>query len=317
MAILIDPPLWPAHGTTFSHLISDVSLVELHAFAQAAGLTERAFDLDHYDVPAARRPELIAHGAIAVGAKELIARLRESGLRVPARDRPPALRRRLTSAWQHAIGDWPERTVWAPHGNTAGPLGAPASPDWLGADLIERWAQPHRTYHDLRHLRDVLTALQALCTPDTVPRPVLLAAWFHDAVYNGVPGEDEQASADLALEQLPSAGIGPAEVNEVARLVLLTRSHDPGPGDAHGQLLCDADLSVLGRDEASYARYVADVRTEYAHLPEPDFVRGRTAVVHHLLGLEPLYRTERGRALWDQRARVNLAAELRDLGTRR
>ena len=52
MSIYIDPPTWPAHGTVFSHLISDVSLAELHEFAAAAGISERAFDRDHYDVPA-------------------------------------------------------------------------------------------------------------------------------------------------------------------------------------------------------------------------------------------------------------------------
>ena len=47
MTVLIDPPAWPAHGTVFSHLVSDASLEELHAFARAAGLSERAFDRDH------------------------------------------------------------------------------------------------------------------------------------------------------------------------------------------------------------------------------------------------------------------------------
>ncbi|BAS15851.1 hypothetical protein AHiyo8_41540 [Arthrobacter sp. Hiyo8] len=37
MAVYVDPPLWPAHGTVFSHLVSDTSLEELHAFAEAAG----------------------------------------------------------------------------------------------------------------------------------------------------------------------------------------------------------------------------------------------------------------------------------------
>ena len=62
MAIYLDPPLWPAHGTHFSHLISDTSLAELHAFATAAGIADRAFDGDHYDVAERRfevwRPEI-------------------------------------------------------------------------------------------------------------------------------------------------------------------------------------------------------------------------------------------------------------------
>lgn len=81
MAILIDPPVWPAHGTTFSHLVSDTSLAELHAFAERARVSRRAFDRDHYDVPAHLYDDLVALGAMPVRAKELVQRLISSGLR--------------------------------------------------------------------------------------------------------------------------------------------------------------------------------------------------------------------------------------------
>ena len=82
MAVLIDPPYWPAHGTLFSHLVSDVSYVELHAFAAANGVPERAFDRDHYDVPIARYELLVAAGAVAVDSRVLLARLIAAGLRL-------------------------------------------------------------------------------------------------------------------------------------------------------------------------------------------------------------------------------------------
>ncbi|HMR48130.1 MAG TPA: DUF4031 domain-containing protein [Arachnia sp.] len=89
MAILIDPPVWPAHGTTFSHLVSDSSLEELHAFARAQGVHPRAFDLDHYDVPAQSYDALVAAGAQPVRARELVQRLIASGLRVRKHLRHP------------------------------------------------------------------------------------------------------------------------------------------------------------------------------------------------------------------------------------
>jgi len=87
VTVLVDPPMWPQHGRLWGHLVSDASLDELHAFAARAGLPERAFDLDHYDVPDARYAEIVALGATAVSPHELIRRLRASGLRIPARDR--------------------------------------------------------------------------------------------------------------------------------------------------------------------------------------------------------------------------------------
>ncbi|WP_460802348.1 DUF4031 domain-containing protein [Microbacterium sp. GXF6406] len=87
MTILIDDPIWPAHGRLWAHVVSDSSLEELHAFAHATGLPRRAFDLDHYDAPEDALPRLLAAGAVHVGGKELTRRLIASGLRVPARDR--------------------------------------------------------------------------------------------------------------------------------------------------------------------------------------------------------------------------------------
>lgn len=88
MTILVDTPLWPAHGRLWSHLVSDESLAELHAFADHAGVPPRAFDLDHYDVPEEMIDELVAAGATRVSSGELTRALIASGLRVRAKDRP-------------------------------------------------------------------------------------------------------------------------------------------------------------------------------------------------------------------------------------
>lgn len=91
MAVLVDIPMWPAHDRLWAHLVSDVSLEELHAFAEHAGLPRRSFDLDHYDVPEERIAELVALGAEQVSAHDLTRRLIASGLRVRARDRRPSV----------------------------------------------------------------------------------------------------------------------------------------------------------------------------------------------------------------------------------
>jgi len=83
MAILVDPATWPGRGRLWCHVVSDTSFDELHAFARACGIPERAFERDHYDVPADRRDELIAAGAQPVRSREIVRRLTEAGLRRP------------------------------------------------------------------------------------------------------------------------------------------------------------------------------------------------------------------------------------------
>lgn len=85
MAVLIDPPRWPAHGRLWSHLASDSRLEELHQVAARAGIPRRAFEGDHYDVPAERYDALVRAGAVPVEGRELLRRLVASGLRVPKR----------------------------------------------------------------------------------------------------------------------------------------------------------------------------------------------------------------------------------------
>ncbi|ALJ20658.1 DUF4031 domain-containing protein [Microbacterium sp. No. 7] len=87
MTILIDDAVWPAHGRLWAHLVSDASLDELHAFARSHDIPPRAFDLDHYDVPADSIDRLVAGGAVHVTGHELVRRLIASGLRVTARER--------------------------------------------------------------------------------------------------------------------------------------------------------------------------------------------------------------------------------------
>ncbi|GAA4090183.1 DUF4031 domain-containing protein [Actinomadura miaoliensis] len=79
--ILIDPPLWPARGRVWSHMVSDVSFEELHTFAADLGLPPRAFERDHYDVPSELYEAAVAMGASPVGCQELLLRLTRAGLR--------------------------------------------------------------------------------------------------------------------------------------------------------------------------------------------------------------------------------------------
>ena len=81
MVILIDPPNTPGFGRFWSHLASDESLEELHGFARAAGIPERGFDRDHYDVPQEWRAHMIEAGAVEISSRELVSRLRQAGLR--------------------------------------------------------------------------------------------------------------------------------------------------------------------------------------------------------------------------------------------
>ena len=319
MSIYIDPPIWPAHGTVFSHLISDASLAELHGFAAAAGISERAFDRDHYDVPAHLYDELVRAGAVELSGAELTRTLIASGLRIPLKERPEKIRPRLLRAWEAAFAPRLEKA----------PATFQQQVTELGESLLQAWEQPHRAYHHSGHLSQMLTDLDRLYThraQGSTPLALILAAWFHDAVYEGAPGEDERRSEQLAsasLEPLVAAGLlTEQELQMVSLLVRATATHElPESADlpagyepADIQLFLDADMAILAADSARYRRYLRGVRSEYSHFDDEAFRTGRTTFLRSILGRERIFLSEEAFKLWEEPARANLRAELSEWG---
>jgi predicted metal-dependent HD superfamily phosphohydrolase len=198
----------------------------------------------------------------------------------------------------------------------------------LGADLTEVRNEllaayaTGRGYHDTRHLAEVLDRLDELAAAGEQfdGLTVRLAAWFHDGVYDGEPGAEERSAqwALAALTGQPVAGEVAGQVTgEVARLVRLTELHRPADDDANGCALSDADLAILAAAPERYAEYVADVRREYAYVPDDLFAAGRAAILRDLLAKPTLFHTRHARTTWEPHARANVEAELTRLSDSR
>lgn len=181
-------------------------------------------------------------------------------------------------------------------------------------ELLAAYADPSRGYHDTLHLAEVCFRLDELAeagaTYDRVP--VLLAAWFHDGVYDGESGA-EARSARWAAAALHGLGRSGGEIAEVVRLVLLTEHHRPEDSDNNGSALSDADLAILAAPADRYREYVATVRTEYAHVPDDLFAAGRAEVLENLLAAPALFHTAYAQEHWESLARANVTAELKTL----
>jgi predicted metal-dependent HD superfamily phosphohydrolase len=192
--------------------------------------------------------------------------------------------------------------------------GLGCSPEAAGrafTDLAAAYSSPGRHYHTLDHVRDVLETATSLWG-GPVPLPaLLLAAWLHDVIYDTHAADNEERSADHARELLRPLRPPAALLDETARLILLTKGHRAEAGDRAGQVLLDADLAVLGADEATYDRYTAAIRREYAWVPEEQYRAGRTQVLEDFLRRPRIYHTEEMQARAEAAARRNLLREVR------
>jgi predicted metal-dependent HD superfamily phosphohydrolase len=180
-------------------------------------------------------------------------------------------------------------------------------------DLVERYAEPHRAYHNTFHVASVVRDSSALADAfafSVEERAILaLAACAHDVIYDGKPGDDERASARWARERL--TGLEEEHIARVESLVLATITHSSDDPLAH--VLLDADLAILGSEPEHYERYRQAVRREYAQYDDSVWRTGRAAVLKSLLERDDLYVTEPARRRWDAAARSNLARELQSL----
>lgn len=183
----------------------------------------------------------------------------------------------------------------------------------VAGGLGPRYTQTHRSYHNLMHIEDVLLRIEELQPPSEHELALALAAWFHDAVYQPGQSDNEERSGYVAFDALEQVGAPPALIAEVVRLVRVTEGHRADPDDVAGAILCDADLAILGASPERYEEYARAIRTEYSHVPEQDYIHGRSAALTMFLERPSIYATDAGRELWEQAARDNIARELEAL----
>lgn len=185
-----------------------------------------------------------------------------------------------------------------------------------GADLLARWAEPHRRYHNQTHLAECLSLLDDLDYASEAAiddRLTLeLALWFHDAIYEPQATDNEAASAALAETQLTALRLPASQIERVHALVLATDYRQPATVP-DGEVIRAIDVAVLGAEAARFERYDHDIREEYAWVAAADYQAGRARVLQHLAdAVVPTAGAVLGPA-WVERAHANLVRALAGL----
>ena len=202
----------------------------------------------------------------------------------------------------HRILRW--RQIWSGLGVSA--------PDQIRADLIGRYCEPHRSYHTLQHLDECFAKLQELRALAVFPEEIELALWFHDAIYDVKRQDNEERSADWARSVVLAAGLSTTVAARLHALVMATR-HDAVPDDIDQQILVDVDLAILGAEPSRFDEYERQIRAEYSDVGVVEFRRARGKVLTEFLKRPTIFNTERFKAAYEARARLNLARSIKAL----
>ena len=184
-------------------------------------------------------------------------------------------------------------------------LGAQGSSASSFAQLTAAYAEAGRAYHTAEHIRDCLAELDLTRDLAQYPDEVEAALWFHDAVYLPGAPDNEDQSAELARTALSVAAV-PREVTDRTAALVLATKHAGVPSSPDEQLICDIDLSILGREPGIFDTFERQIRHEYAWVPEPTYRRERSAVLSGFLRRRSIYQTDQFRHRYEALARANL-----------
>lgn len=174
--------------------------------------------------------------------------------------------------------------------------------------LHTRYTEPFRAYHNLLHIEDCLRVFDEHHGIATNAQAVEAAIWFHDVIYTVGATDNEARSAAFAAEQLAWLGADGALVEHVAGLIQAT-DHRTSPAAPDARLICDIDLSILGRAPDEYDAYAAAIRREVG-VREAVFGSHRVVFLRGMLAKPQIFHTRAFAALLEQKARKNMQDEL-------
>ena len=184
----------------------------------------------------------------------------------------------------------------------------------LFTQLITAYQEPDRHYHNLQHLQQLFTALQNFNPSNYLnDRPsIILAIFFHDAIYDTQSHKNEAQSAKWASESLTKLKLPNTTIDRITHLIHLTKTHRPDPTDLNAQILLDCDLSILATPPAQYRTYAQAIRQEYHWVPEADYRKGRSQILQTFLNRDRIYRHPEMHH-YEHQARTNLNQEIQNL----
>lgn len=178
--------------------------------------------------------------------------------------------------------------------------------------LVERYKEPHRKYHTVNHVENILS-VAGLFFQNSISDEFFFAACYHDSIYDVTRHDNELASSDLAICELTKLNIPSNIISTVSTMIIHTADHmhiDENE-DMLMKIFLDSDISILGAVADSYLAYVNDVRQEYEIYPNELFYAGRKLFIEKLLGSAYIFRTEQYRKLYEMQARINLSNEIK------
>ncbi|MDH7604197.1 MAG: HD domain-containing protein [Melioribacter sp.] len=116
--------------------------------------------------------------------------------------------------------------------------------------LLQSRISSNHVYHDVDHTRNVAEATEIIGRASNLSNEeleiVIIAAWFHDLGYVEKVEGHEEISAEFAEEFLLKENYPIEKIEKIKKCILATKVPQ-NPQNILEEVICDADLSHLGK----------------------------------------------------------------------
>lgn len=178
-------------------------------------------------------------------------------------------------------------------------------------DLLKRYSEPHRKYHNLEHINHCLREFGTVWLLAEEPDVLELAIWYHDAIYDIGASDNEERSADLVASVMRGFSLPEDLIKCVCDIIIATK-HSEVPESFDAKLMLDIDISNIGSAE-KFKETNKQVREEYSLAPEDVFNSGRSNIMQSFLNRPTIYLTEFFQEKYEKTARENIEMAIKEL----
>lgn len=182
----------------------------------------------------------------------------------------------------------------------------------LWTEIEQKYSKKKRYYHNLEHIENMFREVENVRDEIQDFDVLSFSIFYHDVIYDAASKTNEEKSADLAKKRLEKINLNQEKILKAYTQILATKAHQISE-DQDTNLLLDADLSILGKDNETYSEYTRQIRKEYSIYPDFLYKPGRKKVLEHFLSLENIFKTEYFRKRYEDQARKNIERELKIL----
>lgn len=153
-------------------------------------------------------------------------------------------------------------------------------------NLEHQWADPVRYYHTKEHLNQIIQDIQKNIWFSTLQAhekvALLLAAFFHDAIYDPQRKDNEEKSKAYFLH---ACKFGDSPTQKLILDLIEVTKYRKRPVNRLQQIFWDADNAIFKKSYPVLVNYEKQIRKEFIHIPKEKYKIARIKFLESNFGL--------------------------------